>query len=352
MTTKAMESGDRASGWNVFSTLTVTREAERAFQRLISPPKANSKSFLGWQGKSEPAEKLVNIVKNRTNGEAIVLRRFAKSSKRLRDGLAGLLLASDREVASNEVLNETMNTGQLLRLLINHTNIFYNAFSAFLTSGAQGGTVGIRFLLHSTRTSRVLSRDDAININNFISGLTQSDNPFRSSRAHSLEEYLIRHHRRLVEHLQGTGPRPFYRSEYKSSEDYAASSALTPERLSLIQLKLAVFATAEPSCPLKSLYGEEERRMWLQILVILVTNEGASSESKTTAAILRFERCLALAALAWILQMENAIHAIAAYVDKLFVVCWDVMLGRTTWQFDIEEHRVSKHNTRLTSLLN
>lgn len=326
------------------------------YERLVS----------GNIDKPLPAAALVRIMHSRYNGETAVVRRFTKSSKRLRDGLFGILRASDEEPNSNEVITDTNNTGILLTLLLNHANVFYEALPSHLDSNSALGSAGIRFLLNSTQTTKVLSSADVTAFVAFAQRaiLREPHGTPQWYHALSLLEYLLRYYGNLTmqafQHnhqfeFEGVfgiigqvlidAGQPYLRDTctlrargciLQFIRTCSAISTRFPSPVeTMLQNELASTATLivtnqvhgpVPSCPMRS--GHEECHNLADV------TDGALLRRREQTP---FMRALALAALVPLLEFEEMRQDVRDLVDQLLAVCYDVMLGHTEWQFEIEE---------------
>lgn len=314
--------------------------------------------------RTQAAAALVDIVNTHPDGEGIVLRRFTKSSKRLHDGLAGILLGSDEEPGANEVLSETMHAGRLLTLLLGPTNVFHEALPLFLTSGAEQGTAGIRFLINLARRFKIFLLEEVVSYTRFALHCIISNEYGSPQWCHAVHllEYLVRKHaggpveKQAFQRVLDSQAEEVFRNIGRGfCHEAEAFNCRASPRCSILQLIHTFGATS-----LDSLIEAMAGGSVANTAALIASNQVDGPEARDAAGRDHeecrnlsehqdqsnprryrceqppFMRCLALAALVPLLEFEE----VCGSEDMLFEACFDVMLGETEWQFDIEEDRV------------
>lgn len=302
------------------------------------------------------ATALVSIAEKDVASEDLVLQRFVKTSKRLEVGLKALLLVSDME--QPDILDPPPGSPilRLLYLLTTRTNIHYQAFPSFLEAQF-GGAAGVRYIIHCNK-NRFWSSEEKLAIVAFamriirgrdhdsrqwVQGLLLLEQLMRgnivgtsetlaslsrTSPAHEISQAFVK----ITDALNTSTSQP-----WMTTTEYA--TAWLP-----LQLMRSSSAGVAPvhKAPIK--YAINPHRniplLLARIINLVPTSDGWELLSAPQCS---FVRCLALAAFVPVLEFREAQEEVLSGKEvfkTLFATCFDVMLGRTEWQYQVRSETV------------
>lgn len=322
------------------------REVKQLFGRLtpdVSPQTTDSQLTARLQY----AHRLVEIMDQGDASLQIVLQRFTKTSDRLAKGFTALLSLSDVEPSDGLELSPMSPTARLLTLLTSEVNVYHRLFPSFI-HGDSRGAAGIRYMIRSY-ADKYWSPAESKDITSFAARIVQEQAPGSRPwlQGLSLLEQLMRGDVLAASGslsllpegtLIGSFQKAFeaalgVRTSWTSSN--IASSRIEPGYQTLWTFFQLVRSSSTRIIPIYESpvhYAVANSNQLPTFLAkTIITTPSASSP------LVSFARCLALAALTSIVQLKQANDRLfpkPELKEALFETCFDVMLGRTGWQYE------------------
>lgn len=357
------------SGGSKLQRYAIKRRTKKWFRRMVTPK--NKKGIPEFRRRRDAAVALANVLDMGAHGSHAVLRRFTKSDPILQDGLAAVLIASDDDPLRNQPLSETSVTGKILTLLFQQANPLHQALPQCIASkDFRSGAAGALFIL---RLSNSTPKDMDAWVN-YCCRIMRRNRSGVGAWCHSLSllEYLIRRY-----------PDTALRS-LTAPHEYPPEAALERvgwiviveppsmrcrawffrPRASTLQLIRSIYQSSRPAVEsplrwmLRSGFAVALANIVIDRTSVLHLHscsrgehpeclEYPDAEMKNSWQVFvsqrPYMRCLALAALVPVLEfpeMRQEILEEGKLRDAFFETCFDVLLGRTEWQFDIDDDRV------------